>query len=134
MIGFTGLLLPSPAAATALSAGAHAAPALVNCVGSAAGFFGNVRTPAALLAGAALGNLWISVKSEGASESQSNLYTLLIALTVALQFGCVFVATAAGVQVCTFIYLSSPMVFRLGKGVLTHVAMATQACSVLPQG
>ena len=34
---------------------AAAKPALTNCVGAAAGVFGNIRTPAALLTGAALG-------------------------------------------------------------------------------
>ena len=91
--GAAALLLATPAAA------ADATPSvpLINCAGPASGFFGNVRVPAALLAGASLGQLFGSPdKSRG--KWVPKVYTMLIAFTVMAEIFVVFVSTATGTR------------------------------------
>ena len=91
--GAAALLLATPAAA----AGATPFVPLINCVGPASGFFGNVRVPAALLAGASIGQLFGSPdKSRGKWVPKA--YTMLIAFTVMAEIFVVFVSTATGTR------------------------------------
>uniref|UniRef100_A0A7S2XCG0 Uncharacterized protein n=1 Tax=Lotharella oceanica TaxID=641309 RepID=A0A7S2XCG0_9EUKA len=82
-----------------------AAPALKNCVGEASGFFANLRIPAALIASAAMGQIWTDIKDpkdspEGKKRAEKLrvLFTALMSLTVAVQLNVVFMTTATSVQ------------------------------------
>jgi len=87
------LLFATPAAA----AGATPFIPLINCVGAASGFFGNVRVPAALLAGASLGQLFATPdKSRG--KWLPALFSMLIAFTVMAEIFVVFVSTATATR------------------------------------
>ena len=90
-------LLPAAAAGLLFAAtpaqAAAATPALVNCVAGASGFFGNVRVPAALLAGASLGQLFTKC-DETRGKWVPSAYAILMALTVVAEVYVVFVATA----------------------------------------
>lgn len=62
------------------------APVLANQAATAAGIFHNVRLPAAVLAGAGIGQLWAQIDTENAriltgAQAQST-YTKLVAITV----------------------------------------------------
>ena len=73
----------------------------INCVANAAGFFNNVRTPAALLIMPALNALWLDLTStthRAKHPVAQTLYTFTVMLTVLLEIVCVFVATVAGTQ------------------------------------
>ena len=84
------MLVASPAAAAAPAA-------LTNCVGPATGFFGNVRTPAALLTGAALGMLWTQVDSKR-GRWVPLLFAVLVVVTIACEMSVVFISTSTAVR------------------------------------
>jgi len=109
------VLLPSIAAFILASSPASAAAAAanqVNCVGPAAAFFSNIRTPAALVAGAALGNLWVQIgpttKDPKLAKRYQTIYSILMINAVILEFSTVCYATATDVRLMSGGY-SSPM-------------------------
>ncbi len=77
----------------------------VNCVPNSLAFFNHVRTSAAILAGAALSALFLTLPSHSDKIPKrwmhvvTSTHTVLVATTVALELTCVFVATAGGVRV-----------------------------------
>jgi len=79
-------------AATPAVAGTTAA-SLINCVGGASSFFGNIRVPAALLAGASLGQMFAAT-DESRGKWVPSLFSVLTALTAMLEIGVVFTSTA----------------------------------------
>jgi hypothetical protein len=84
---------------SATPAAAAGTASLVNCVAGANGFFANVRVPAALLAGAALGQLWAApVVSEQRPQWLRPLFSMLVAMTVACEMLVVLISTAAVTQ------------------------------------
>ena len=117
-----------PAAAALLSATpAHAAKAseLVNCVGGAQGFFGNVRVPAALLAGAALGQLWASPDNKQRATWLQPAFSVAVALTVLCELLVVLISTAASTHLLTGAFdpmATSTMAFLLREMELHWVA------------
>ncbi|GAB5359864.1 hypothetical protein AAMO2058_000578700 [Amorphochlora amoebiformis] len=80
-----------------------------NCVDGALGFFNNLRTPAALVAGAALIQLYANF-GDGAVESQADrdekvlyrrvkvAFTALMLLTIGFQFAVIFMTTVSSVR------------------------------------
>lgn len=82
------------------TAGADAAAAaspsyhLTNCAAGAAAFFGNVRIPAALLTGAAIGQLWTNVDDKRGGKKVPVIFTCLVAASVACELLVVFISTA----------------------------------------
>ena len=99
--GARNTLFPAAAAGLLFAAtpatAAAATPALVNCVAGASGFFGNVRVPAALLAGASLGQLFTKCE-ETRGKWVPSAYAILMALTVVSEVYVVFVATATATR------------------------------------
>lgn len=86
------------AAASFLVAGpayAASSPQLVNCFAGASSFFGNVRVPAALLAGAALQQFWASPEGGKRGGWLKPVFAVLVALTIVCEFLVLLVATAA---------------------------------------
>ena len=81
------LLLATPAVAGTTAA------SLINCVGGASSFFGNIRVPAALLAGASLGQMFAAT-DESRGKWVPSLFSVLTALTAMLEIGVVFTSTA----------------------------------------
>jgi len=72
---------------------------LVNCVGTAGGFFNNMRTPAALLSGFTLGNMWAGFGNESTRHPKlQGLYSFFMAITAVLELSVVFMATASSSQ------------------------------------
>lgn len=73
----------------------------MNCAAAAAGVFGNVRIPAMLLAGAAMGQLWTKLGNDDGNDDHpvlNTVYTLALSLTVVVEFLAVFLGTAMGVR------------------------------------
>ena len=101
LAGVYGLLqTPRPPAAVLHAAGA--APALIDCAAAAGNFFNQIRVNASLLAGAALGALWVDVgQHAGCKKSQlcQRFYSLLCVLTVCSELICIFVATSSAVRI-----------------------------------
>ena len=81
------LLLATPAVAGTTAA------SLINCVGGASSFFGNIRVPAALLAGASLGQMFAAT-DESRGKWVPSVFSVLTALTAMLEIGVVFTSTA----------------------------------------
>jgi len=80
----------------------------ISCVAAASGFFSNIRTPAALVAGAALGNVWVQIPDQSKNKRLQTMYSILMMLAVILEFSTVFCATASDVRIMSGLY-SSPM-------------------------
>jgi hypothetical protein len=73
----------------------------INCVANAAGFFNNVRTPAALLVIPALNSLWLDISSTTSRRKHpvaQTCYTMLVLSALLLQLTAVFVSTVAGTR------------------------------------
>jgi hypothetical protein len=85
----------APAIATAATT-----DTLTNQVGMALGFFNNVRIPATLLAGSALGALFVQLPDTNCKYSRllRVLYLAFAASTVALELSCVFMSTTMSVR------------------------------------
>ncbi len=81
------------------SAGADAAVGvspsyhLTNCAAGASAFFGNVRIPAALLTGAAIGQLWTNLDDKRGKRVPA-IFNILVALSVTCEMSVVFFSTA----------------------------------------
>lgn len=88
------MLMATPAAAVT---GGVPLPKLVNCVGGAASFFANVRLPAALLAGASIGQLFVKVEDRRGKWVQM-AFTISMIVTTMLELSVVFVSTASGTR------------------------------------
>jgi len=82
----------SPAAAQAATSSVE----LVNCVGGASGFFGGVRVPCSLLAGASLGQLGTVVGKE--KELPDTAYKTLMGYTFTVCMMVLTVSTAMGTR------------------------------------
>mmetsp|Transcript_86789 Transcript_86789/g.136926 ORF Transcript_86789/g.136926 Transcript_86789/m.136926 type:complete len:354 (-) Transcript_86789:160-1221(-) len=93
------LLAPGLAAMRAAPAIAEASVG-TNQLGAAVGFFTNLRVPATLLTGTALGALFIDLKDHNGPKFQylRTLYQLFAACTIALELSCVFMSTTMGVR------------------------------------
>ena len=83
------LLMASPAVA------GTSAATLINGVGGASSFFGNVRVPAALLAGASLEQMFAK-PDDSRGKWVPGLFSVLTALTAMLEISVVFVSTNSG--------------------------------------
>ena len=134
VLKFRGGVLP--AAAIILSAtpaqAAKGAAELVNCVGGANGFFGNVRVPAALLAGAALGQLWSAPDSKRGPWVKP-AFTLAVAMTVLCEFLVILISTAASTHLMTGAFnpmATSTMAFMMREMELHFVACRFNVCRI----
>jgi hypothetical protein len=84
----------SPAvAAAAVSVG-------TNQAGAGSGFFANLRVPATLLTGTALGALFVDIKDHNGKNYQylRTAYQFFAAMTIAFELSCVFMSTTMGVR------------------------------------
>ena len=81
----------------AAAAAPQATYALTNCAAGAAGFFGNVRIPAALLTGAALGQLWTTLDDKR-GKAIPVIFTILTAFSIACELSVVFFSTVASTK------------------------------------
>jgi hypothetical protein len=64
-----------------------------DCISDALSLLGNIKVPAALLAGACLSSMFLSLKEDTPNERRlSNLYTMLITSAFASTLGSVFVS------------------------------------------
>jgi len=88
------MLAPLLAANPAMAADAAA---LVNCVGPAGGFFGNVRVPAALLAGATLGQAFAK-PDESRGKWLPTAFSLLMITSLIMEVMVVFASTATATR------------------------------------
>ena len=76
------LLLATPVGAAGM--GPTQFPKMIDCVGAASGFFGNVRVPAALLTGAALGQLF-SKPDDSRGKWVKDLFAVMMAITAMME-------------------------------------------------
>ena len=66
-------------------------------MGPAESFLVNIRTPATLLASAAVGMLWVDVGARRGSWLRT-LHTLMVAATVKFEFACILITTLSSTR------------------------------------
>ena len=71
---------------------------MTNCAAGAAGFFGNVRIPAALLTGAALGQAWTTL-DDRRGKHLPVIFTALTIFAAACELSVVFFSTVASTKI-----------------------------------
>ena len=71
---------------------------IVNCTASANGFFGNVRIPAALLSGVAMGQLYAKAEAPHCPKWVPGAFSALVALTVMCELWVVATSTIASTK------------------------------------
>ena len=91
----------------------------------ASGFFGNVRVPAALLAGAALGQLGAAPDGKDRGKWVKPAFILAVAMTILCEFLVVLISTAASTHLMTGAFnpmATSTMAFLMREMELHFVA------------